>query len=75
MEENKRYYLSEFVYFDGDHHIVLNIVDICKIKNEIYITITDEGKITVRSFDLKHDGKNLYFEYGIAREQIEVNDL
>ena len=71
----RKYYLSEFSYHDGDHFITLNIIDIDMYKNEITIAITDEGKISVRSFDLKSDNGRLFFEYGILREIIAVDDF
>lgn len=73
--EGKRYYLSEFSLYDLDHFITFNIVDINTDKNEITVAITDEGKISVRTFDLKLDEKRFYFEYGVMLKEIAVDDF
>ena len=73
VSQNRRYYLSEFSYYDGDHFITFNIVDIDT--GMITVAITNEGKISVRSFDLKDDGDSLYFEYGPSYEKIAVDDF
>ena len=75
MEEMKNLYLREFSYFNGEHNVVMNIVDICTLKSEIFIAINDQGKITVKKFGLKIKNGNLYFEYGIMNEQLAVNDF
>ena len=73
IQENKKYFLSEFVYFDNtDHLITFNIVDINTEKKEITVAITDEGRISVRTFDLKDER---FFEYGVMREAIAVEDF
>jgi len=73
--QHKKYYLSEFQLYDGDHLITMNIVDINTEKQEITVAITDEGKISVHSFDLKSNNGCLFFEYGIMHEQIAVDDF
>jgi hypothetical protein len=73
--EYRKYYLCEFVLYDGDHDITFNIVDIDTGKKEITVAITDEGKISVRSFDLKVNNGRLYFEYGVMLNKIAVDDF
>ena len=74
-KELRKYYLSEFSYFDGDHNITFNIVGIDMDKKEITIAITDEGKISVPKFDLKIEDGHFFFEYGVMREKIAVDDF
>jgi hypothetical protein len=69
----ERYYLSEFILYDGDHDITFNIVDIDT--EEITVAITDEGKISVREFELKSNNGRFYFEYGIMLNEINVEDF
>jgi len=71
----KKYYLSEFSHCDGSNFIILNIVEICTVKNLITIAVTNEGKISVQSFDLKIEDGRFFFEYGITRDQIDVEDF
>ena len=74
--EFRQLYLSEFKYFDGTKDVTLNIVDVCTIRNEIAIAVTNDGGISVQKFDLKKsDDGRFYFEYGRAREEISVNDF
>jgi hypothetical protein len=72
---NRRYYLSEFKLYDGDHWITFNIVDVDTERNEITVAITNEGGISVCGFDLRRNGKGLYFEYGVNYEKIAVDDF
>ena len=73
VQDRRRYYLSEFSLYDGDHFITFNIVDIDT--DMITVAVSDEGRISVRSFDLKSDGDSLYFEYGPEYERIAVDDF
>jgi len=75
QEAKRKYYLSEFELYDGDRYITFNIVDICAVRDEITVAITNGGKISVCEFDLKSYGRRLYFEYGIMQEQIAVDDF
>ena len=74
-EMNARLYLSEFSYHNGDHDITMNIIDINTVKNEITVAITDEGKHSRYTFDLKSDNSGFFFEYGKMLEKIAVNDF
>jgi len=74
-QDYRRYYLSEFDLFDGDHFITFNIVDINTDSNEITVAVSNEGRISVCTFDLKVDGERLFFEYGLYNEKIAVDDF
>jgi len=71
----KKYYLSEFQLFDGEEFITFNIVDINTERNEITVAVTDRGKISVITYDLKRDGDRFYFEYGVMCDKIKVDDF
>ena len=71
VSQYRRFYLSEFSYFDGDHFITFNIVDIDT--GMITVAISNEGRISVCPFDLKSDGDCLYFEYGVSFKKIAVD--
>lgn len=73
--EMKRLYLSEFEFHDGEKNIKFNIVDVCTITYQITVAITDQGKISVRTFDLLTENKRQYFEYGRMLEQIDIDDF
>ena len=76
IPEFKRYYLSEFLLYDGEEFITFNIVGIDATKNEIQVAITDRGRISIITYDLLTDfhGK-LYFEYGAMYERVYVDDF
>jgi hypothetical protein len=74
-EFRKRYYLYEFQLFDGEDFITFNIVDINAERNEITVAVTDRGKISVITYELKRDGDRLYFEYGQFFKKINVDDF
>jgi hypothetical protein len=71
----KKYYLSEFQLFDGEEFITFNIVDINTERNEITVAVTNRGKISVITYDLKLDGDRFYFEYGVMYDKIKVDDF
>ncbi len=71
----KKYYLSEFQLYDGEEFITFNIVDLSTERNEITVAVTNRGKISVITYDLKRDGDRFYFEYGIMCDSINVDDF
>jgi len=73
--QSRRYYLSEFSFYDGEHSVTFNIVGIDTEMKEITVAVTDQGKISVCAFDLMSDGERLFFEYGLYQEKIAVDDF
>lgn len=73
----EKHYLSELSHFDGESFIKFNIVEINMDRGEITVAITNQGKISVHTFDLikKFDSERLYFEYGVMLEEIYVDDF
>lgn len=74
----KKLYLAEYDYFDGENYITFNIIDINYMTKKITVAISNLGKITVETFDLKQtSGKKLYFfEYGyVIPEVIFIDDF
>ena len=59
-EFRKKYYLSEFQFYDGEEFITFNIVDINTERKEITVAVTNRGKISVITYDLKSDGGRLF---------------
>ena len=43
--------MSEFELFDGDHYVTFNIIDINAVRNEITVAVSNEGKISICTFD------------------------
>ena len=71
-----RLYLREFQFFDGECDITFNIVDINTEKMIIHIAVTNRGRISVIEYDLlRNRNDNLYFEYGIDRNKIDIDDF
>lgn len=71
----KKYYLNEFEYYDGECFITFNIIGIDIARNEITVAISNQGKISVCTFDLKTDGERFFFEYGPMFENIDLDDF
>ncbi len=64
-EPEKKYYLSEFSYDNGEYEITFNIIDVDFLRQNITVAISRCGKITQDTFPLVRDSKGkLYFEYG-----------
>ena len=76
-KENRKFYLFEFSYFDGEYDITFNILDVDFIRQTITVAISRCGKITQDTFDLVKDANgNLYFEYGVFYEnKISLDDF
>lgn len=65
QENERKFYLSEFSYFDGEYNVTLNIIDVDFIRQTVTVAISRCGKITQDTFNLiRDDNGNLYFEYG-----------
>ena len=58
MEQTK--YLHELEIYDGEAFIVFNIISLSVKKGEIVLALTNRGKITVVTYDLRSDEKGLY---------------
>lgn len=77
QENERKFYLSEFSYFDEEYDVTFNIVDIDFLRQTITVVISRCGKITQDTFNLLRENKgNLYFEYGKFYEnKIPLNDF
>ena len=75
--EERKYYLSEFSYDDGEYEITFNILDIDFLRQTITVAITRCGKITQDTFPLVRDSEGkLYFEFGLFYEnKIRLDDF
>ena len=71
----KKYYLNEFEFYDGKCFIIFNLVGIDTTRNEITVAVSNQGKISVCTFDLKTDGERFFFEYGPMFENIDLDDF
>ena len=74
--EFRKYYLSEFEWFDGEDYITFNLTDVDLEKSEVQVAVTDRGKISVVTYDLMTDkAGRLYFEYGVMFERMYLDDF
>lgn len=55
QENERKFYLSEFSYYDGEYEITFNIVDVDFDRQSITVAITRAGKITQDTFPLLKD--------------------
>ena len=73
--KEKNMYLHELEIYDGEAFIVFNIISLSIKRGEITLALTNRGKITVVTYDLRSDEKGLYFEYGCEYEKIRINEF
>lgn len=74
--EFRKYYLSEFEWFDGEDYITFNLTGVDLEKGEVQVAVTDRGKISVVTYDLMADkAGRLYFEYGVMFERMYLDDF
>ena len=77
QENERKYYLSEFSYDDGEYEITFNIIDVDFLRQTVTVAISRCGHIQQDTFALirDQDGK-LYFEYGLFYEnKIRLDDF
>ena len=77
VELNKIAFIDEdgFDFNDGENLIRFDTVAYFPERNEIIYAITDNGKISVITYDVFEDDKGHYIEYGNAQEKIYLDDL
>lgn len=68
-----KFYMQEFEHFNGESFIKFNIVDIGK--STITLAITNQGKITLGTYNLYEDENGLYFEYGRWDEIVYLEEF
>ena len=74
--EFRKYYLSEFEWFDGEDYITFNLTDVDLEKGEVQVAVTGRGRISVVTYDLMTDkAGRLYFEYGVMYERMYLDDF
>ena len=74
--EFRKYYLSEFEWFDGEDYITFNLTDVALEKGEVQVAVTDRGRISVITYDLMTDkAGGLYFEYGARFTRVYLDDF
>ena len=76
FSEFRKYYLSEFEWFDGDDFVTFNIIGYSTNQSEILVAVTDRGKISLVTYDILTDktGRR-YFEYGCMFDRIYIDDF
>jgi hypothetical protein len=73
--------MYEYNFFDGDHFITFDIVEINDDNETVLVAISNQGRITQDTFDLLEDEaldgicENRYFEYGLYQDKIYINDF
>ena len=73
--KEKNMYLHELEIYDGEAFIVFNIISLSMKKGEITLALTNRGKISVVTYDLRSDEKGLYFEYGCEYAKLRIKDF
>ena len=74
--EFRKYYLSEFEWFDGEDYTTFNLVGIDLVKNKAQVTMTDRGRLSAITCDLLTDKDGeIYFEYGAMFTRIYLDDF
>ena len=72
MLESSSYH--DFNLFYDDAFVDFDVVDINEVKNEITVVVSNLGKLSVETFDLKEDkNNNTYFEYGLYQYRVYVD--
>lgn len=77
QKNERKYFLSEFSFCDGEYEVTFNIIDVDLVRQSITVAISRAGKIMQDTFTLLRDfNGNLYFEYGNFYEnKISLNSF
>ena len=67
--------MLEYDYFDGDHFITFYLIEVDERNNEITLVISEQGKITQVTFELKEKNGWRYFEFGIYADKIYLDEF
>lgn len=75
--------MFEYDYFDGDHFITFDIIEVDEDNGKITLAISNQGRITQDTFDLFEDNeidKEMtndirYFEFGLFADKIYLNQF
>lgn len=75
--------MFEYDYFDGDHFITFDIIEVDEDDGKITLAITNQGRITQDTFDLFEDDEIdeeltndiRYFEFGLYADKIYLNQF
>ena len=75
--------MFEYDYFDGDHFITFDIIEVNDEKKTITVAISNQGRITQDMFALYEDDKLdeetvndiRYFEFGLYADKIYLSEF
>lgn len=75
--------MFEYDFFDGDHFITFDIIDIDEDNEQITVAISNQGRITQDTFDLFEDNEIdeetvndiRYFEFGLYADRIYLSNF
>lgn len=75
--------MFEYDYFDGDHFITFDIIEVDEDNSKITLAISNQGRITQDTFDLFEDDEMdeemtndiRYFEFGLYADKIYLNQF
>lgn len=67
--------MAEYLHFDGETFITMDIIYVDERKHEVELAITNRGRIIVTTYDLYRDDDGEYFEYGCMYEKIYLKEF
>lgn len=68
-------YMKEYQHFDGDHSITFNLIEVNTDNCTVTVAISNQGKLTQETVELREENGQLYFEYGVMNEKIFIDDF
>ncbi len=68
--------MLELDYYNGDHFITFDVIEMDDEQQTVTVAISNQGKISQDTFQLLEDSKeNRYFEYGVNFDKIYLDDF
>ncbi len=73
--------MMELDFYNGNHFIIFDVIEINDEKQTITVEISNQGRISQDTFQLLEDSKSgkleeiRYFEYGVNFDKIYIDDF
>lgn len=67
--------MAEYLHFDGETFITIDIIFVDEKKQEVELAITNRGRIIFATYNLYMDRDGKYFEYGCMYEKIYLKEF
>ena len=66
---------GEYQHFDGEQDIIFTLIDINWEFAETTVAVSNGGRTSIRTEELRDTDNRLYFEYGLMQDKIFLDEF